>query len=237
MDQVDAMVQANVHKLSEGAREAIIACSSAFRFGCNWGFFMEKAGDLRKKLELFQGEQNFVAVDQASNAVIFTCNKDWLMEQVNLLLPGALQQSFVEESKARAQKELERFSRLIIRLCNGKLDNFDGILTIAVYSMNEEGYLVLKGNRYHAFRLSLVEVLKCLDLLIRENESKGSQANPRVTSLANDLSFRAVGTDGRDGFIPLKDILSGKNNLVDILRGIYVVTHGTGALLQLAYKA
>ena len=243
MDKIDATIGANISKLTDGAKEAIIICSKAFRFGCNWGFLTGKSEDLREKLESFRNDIANVFVDQASNALIFQCDRVWLMQQVNTLLPGALQQNFIEDSMLRAQKERDRFIRMIMRMVNGKLEKFTGALPVAVYSMNEEGYLLMKGDRYPAYRLSVTEMIECLFGLLRDNDvfvpaienNARGLSDAKVKSLLKGLTFGALDRKGQYVEIGLEHSFNPQAQAA-IIRSLFVVPQETGALLNISYR-
>ena len=229
MSNVDERVLKQLENLSEGAQEALVACAGAFPFGCNWGFIRPNdATEMRRKVETLRSEADQVRFTRLKNAILVECNPDFLVENVNKIVPNIAGMSFKKMAADRKNTEAEKFARLITRFVEGKdvgAVNSTTVrnakeLTVGLYCINEVNKIRLKGKDYNAFKLNFREAL----IVINELAKKSNE----LKKVVEKLHFIQLGEDKKYGWVSVAgmsaraDSLYAAMELADSNTGVFV---------------
>lgn len=219
--QLERIVSSREDKLSEGAKLAIMLCSSAFHYGGAWGFLRSTKENFRECIEEFRKEHQNVRLFKVSNGALIHANENFLANAVNALLPGAITQDFAQKAIKRRQAETERFIKFVQNVLDGKeqVTKKNGIyeLQLGVYSINETNSIRLNGVEYPAYKLTLFEALDIIDKLSKQQ------------NLVSEVY--AVTEDNQRVFAPVFAAMTNSKGVQAVYRGLSISETDTGVFV------
>jgi hypothetical protein len=229
-DNVQRAVQANWDNLSEGAKEALVACAHAYPFGCNWGFLRPTDKDLKSTAEALKAESGRIRFNRLKNAMLIECDPSFLAQSVNAIVPNAVNTPFAQMAQTRKRDEMTKFTNYMKRFLGGKdsgaSKNSDGSVetTVGLYCVNETNKIRLGGKDYNAFKLNIEEAVYAINTL--------AQSDPKIAPLYNSIMFKAVDTNTKSQvWIPVSSV--GPNTVQGIYFGMELADSDTGIFLTI----
>lgn len=150
--------------LSDAAKQAIVLCAESFRFGGNWGFVRNTNSNFKDVITLLRSEKGRIKVYPVENGALVLCDKNFLANAVNSVVPNAINGNFVEKAAQRSQVEKQKFVKFLDNVANGKssyVRKGNGVseLTLGIYSVNDTNLIRINGIDYPAYKLELMEAL------------------------------------------------------------------------------
>lgn len=221
--RMEAKLIKNIEALSDGGKLAIVLCANSFRFGGNWGFIRSNRPDFRAQLETLKEERPNVKAIPVSNGALILANENFLAHNVNMVVPNAINGSFVEMANKRRLEERQRFQKFIENVAKGKSQYVKAAggyyeLTIGVFSVNDTNMIRVNGKDYPAYKLTLIEALE--------------YAN-QLTKTGRKVYARAVKEDGAEVFDLVFNLATNSKGQAALYRGLEIADSETGLFLTL----
>lgn len=212
-------------ELSETAKLAIILCAPAVPFGGTWGFIHDTDETYREKLEIMKAEKGSATGYQLSNGLLVSVKPDFIVNNVNKILPGAIDSNFTNRVESRRQSEIKRFSQFTDKVIKeGKHLVDKGThyeLILGVFSYNNTHKMRVNGKDYPAFNLTLKEVLPLASKLSKQNDG---------------VLVRAVRHDGTKSYVSLNSVLSHQQGHLAVLKAMSIAQSGHGLFVHFRIK-
>ncbi|MNL91280.1 hypothetical protein D3C81_10110 [compost metagenome] len=222
-EQIDALVEKRINSMSIGRQTSLILTAQSFRFGGNWGFIKFDDPEFAETLKYLKEEKASVSVVKLSNGVLVSCNKNFLAENVNIIIPNGIGASFQENAKRRAKNEQEAFLKFLKRVADGKDSHIvkkNGYydLTLGIYSINDTNYIRINGNEYPAYKLTLLEALDFAMALVNAGKK---------------VFAKAVKENGEVIYDNIFNLASNSKGKAALFKGLEIADSKTGIFLSL----
>lgn len=220
-------LEQRVGVLSNGAKQAIVMCAESFRFGGNWGFLRNSNHEFKAIIEALREDKDSVKPYPVSNGVIVVCDKNFLANSVNSVVPGGIGRDFVENARKRSETERQKFIKFLRDLANGKnrfvkQGNGYGELVLGIYSTNDTNLIRLNNIDYPAYKLNLQETLEFLRSL--GNDSK-------------KVYIKAIDVDtGKTVWGTVEQLAYTSKGMASIYKALEIAESNTGVFLTLRVK-
>lgn len=213
------------NSLSETAKLAIILCAPAVQFGGTWGFIHAGDDAYRQKLDIMRAERGCATGIQLHNGILVSVKPDFIVSNVNKLLPGAIDKNFTQKIDSRRQSEIERFNQFTNKVVNeGKYIIDKGMyyeIILGVYSYNNSHKMRVNGKDYPAFNLTLNEILPLAHKLSRKEDA---------------VYIRAVRPDGTKVYDKLFNLYGNSNGQLAIYKAMSIAQSGHGLFIHFRIK-
>lgn len=215
-----------MNQLSDTAQLAIYLCSTAIKFGGTWGFIRRDDELYRDKLAVMREERGNAMGLQLANGVLIIVKPDFLIANVNKLLPNTIDESFIRDITSRKEKELLRFKNFAKGVREGKEQHVTQHrdykeITIGIYSYNSSRLMRVNGIDYPAFNLTLQEVLN-VALELDNNR--------------DNVYVKAEKPDGLKVFGQVFDLASNSKGLKGIFKAMSIAQSNHGVFLTLRIR-
>lgn len=212
-----------IESLTDGEKLSIVLCVGALRYGGNWGFIRRDKRTYHGELELLKQVRNHIKVFRLYNGALVLADENFLINNVNKVVPGGINENYVTLANKRRAEEQDKFMRFLERVLAGKskfIRNKDGYyeVNIGVFSLNDTNLIRVNGIDYPAYKLTLIEVL---DYALR-----------LINLTGKNIYVRAVTDNGQEVF-DLVNNLTDSKGLASIYRGLEIADSNTGAFLTL----
>lgn len=223
---IDKAVQNNINNISVGAQEAIIQCALAYRNGGNWGM-IKKASERKyeEKLATLHEEKENVKVEKLSNGCLVLCKEEFLTNNINRLVPNAIDSSYKQMKEKRIAEDREKFVKFMGKVAEGKVKSAKKIahgyeLVIGIYSVNKVNTISLNGIDYPAYKVTAPEVVGWL-----------ARQFPHRTAI------RTITKGGQQVFEQAENILRDGVKQKAMYKGLEISDTGTGIFLTFKIMA
>ena len=213
--------------LSAAAKQAIVLCAEAFRFGGNWGFIRRDNRDSEGIIEALKTERQNFKVYPVANGYIVVAEKNFLANAVNSVVPNAINGGFVEKANQRADVEKQKFVKFLDSIANGKSNyvrqgNGYVELELGIYSVNDTNLIRLNGKDYPAYKLELMEALNYARYLV----NKGKQVYVKAINPA----------DGSVTWGTIEQLAYSGQGVAAMYKAVEISDSNTGAFLTMRIK-
>lgn len=219
----DKELQQRLDVLSSGEKLAVVMCANSFRFGGNWAFVKKEHPGYKDILEAIKVEKPNVKLIQVSNGAIVLCAPDFLAFIVNKVIPGAIGGDFFAMAEERRHDERVKFGKFLSSVVEGKSSHIvkkNGFyeVVIGIMSVNDTHAIRIRGHEYPAYKLSLLEVLDFMKLLVSKNY---------------DVYLRAVTPEGVEVYDNAVKLATSGKGVMAVYRGLEIADSDTGVFMVL----
>ncbi|HBG2132356.1 TPA: hypothetical protein KPJ62_002682 [Clostridioides difficile] len=161
-----------IESLNEKEKIGIILCSSAYYKGGNWGYITEDEEAYQDVIDLVGKGDSHIKLYKAKNGVIILCDRNFIKDAVNYIIPGSINNKYIERVDMIQKKEKEKFDKFLDKVLMGKsqyLKQRDGYqsLILGAFGINEVNLMVVNEVSYPSYKLSLSYILHSI---IKKNE-------------------------------------------------------------------
>lgn len=179
-----------IEQLTESDKTAIVLSGDAFRFGANWILLPQKSKNLKQNIDDLLAIKDRLSVNKVSNGYVVNMKESYLMSIVNHVVPGALNQDFVNKAVKRKEDARGALQKLLKRMRENKLKNAKRVengleLTFAIYSLNEVDKIRLNYKDFEAYKLNFNDTLKEL----HEASADGLEFLVKVVTDSGERTF------------------------------------------------
>lgn len=218
-------VDHNIDNISEGAKQAIVLCALSYRNGGNWGM-MRKAAESQysEKIALLKQESNNIKAESLSNGCLVLCKESFLTDNINKLVPNAINASYKQMKDERIKEDREKFIKFMEKVIDGKVKSVKNIgggreLTIGIYSVNKVNTINLNGIEYPAYKVTAPEVISWV-----------------AKQFPNRGYFKTVTPNGHQVFEKAEKILSNQAMMKGVYKGLEISNTGTGVFMTIRLR-
>lgn len=226
-NNVDRELEKKAEVLSNGAKQAIVLCAEAFRFGGNWGFLRNNNRDFKSIIEALKEEKANIKPYPVSNGAIIVCNKNFLASAVNSVVPNGINGDFIEKAQKRSEVEKQKYVKFLDDVASGKSrfgrkGNGYIELTLGIYCVNDTNFIRLNNIDYPAYKLNLQEALEYARYLGNKGKAVYVKHIDRAT--------------GRVSWGTIEQLAYNQRSMAGIFNAVEIAESNTGAFITLRIK-
>ncbi|HBG5344194.1 TPA: hypothetical protein KQG29_001558 [Clostridioides difficile] len=161
-----------IENLNEKEKIGIILCANAYYKGGNWGYITKDEESYNDVLDIVGKGDNHIKLYKTKNGVLVLCDRNFIKDAVNHIIPGSINNRYIERVDAIQKREKEKFDKFLDKIFTGKspyLKQREGYqsLILGVFGINEVNLMVVNEVSYPSYKLSLNYTLQAI---IKKNE-------------------------------------------------------------------